>query len=478
MIQEFNYKAGNLQTISELPRLVLCLQFMDNVIDKSLQVQITNRQILKIALPISVAMIIPNVNFLTNNIFLGGLGVKELGNAGTTGVYYLILMVCGNGLSTAMQSLISRYGGEGNIQEISKIFSQGIRIALIFALAGMLLTWFVAPLCLKPFVKPDNFEQVISFLKIRACGLPFLYLFQIGNAFLIASLNSRYLMIGTIGEAVMNIFLDYALIYGAFSFPELGFNGAAVASVIAEFTGMSIVYIVIFKKQLKKKFNLFSDFSYHKKVAGSILNISAPLVLQFAISLITWLVFFILLEDYGETAKAISNAMRNVFGIFGIFIWAFATTTNIMVSNLIGQGLHNKVITAINKIIKLSFSSALIMVSLLNIFPQYFLRIFGQNTYFINEAIPVIRVVSVGLLAMSISAVWLNSVTGTGKTKMNLLIEVIAIIFYGIYIYLVMIKWKLSLAMAWTNEIVYWGVIFSIAFWFIKSGKWKITSEP
>ena len=132
---------------------------MNNVVDTSLQVKITNRQILQIALPITAAMIIPNINFLTNNIFLGGLGVKELGNAGITGVYYLIMMVCGNGLSAAMQSLISRRGGEGNIGDISKIFAQGIRIALMFALAGMLLTWFIAPMCLRPFVRPENFEN-------------------------------------------------------------------------------------------------------------------------------------------------------------------------------------------------------------------------------------------------------------------------------------------------------------------------------
>lgn len=180
---------------------------MDVVIDKSLQVKITYSQILKIALPITAALIIPNINFITNNVFLGGLGERELGNAGTTGVFYLILMVCGNGLSTALQSLISRRGGEGNTGDIHNIFSQGIRIALLFAATGILITWFVAPLCLKPYVKPGNFEQVMTFLKIRVWGLPFLYLFQAGNAFLISTLNSRYMMIGTIGEALINIFL-------------------------------------------------------------------------------------------------------------------------------------------------------------------------------------------------------------------------------------------------------------------------------
>jgi len=49
---------------------------MSIAIDKSLQVKITNRQILKIGLPISVALIIPNINFIANNIFLGGLGER------------------------------------------------------------------------------------------------------------------------------------------------------------------------------------------------------------------------------------------------------------------------------------------------------------------------------------------------------------------------------------------------------------------
>jgi Na+-driven multidrug efflux pump len=204
---------------------------------------------------------------------------------------------------------------------------------------------------------------------------------------------------------------------------------------------------------------------------------AAPLVAQFAISLITWLVFFILLENYGDRAKAISNAMRNVFGFVGIFIWAFASTTNAMVSNLIGQGLQNKVIMAINKIMLLSVTATFIMVGALNLFPAHFLQLFGQTDAFVADAIPVIRIISIGMLGMSIATVWLNAVTGTGKTKMNLLIELAAVICYLIYVYLVMIKFRLSLTMAWTNEFVYWVVIFGIAFWYIKSGKWKL-SEP
>src|SRR6185312_5557340 len=406
---------------------------MASAINTNLQVSVTNRQILQIALPISASLIIPNVNFITNNIFLGGLGITALGNAGITGVYYLVLMVGGNGLGNALQAIISRKGGEGKPEDIHKVFAQGIRIVLWFALGGMLFTWFVAPVCLKPFIRPEDFHQEMDFLKIRVWGLPFLFMFQAGNAFLVGTLNSRFLLVGTIGQALINIFFDYTLIYGALSFPRLGFNGAAFASVIAEISGMVIVYIVIFRMGLKRKFNLFKSFRYDKIYSKAVLRISAPLVLQFVLSTVTWLVFFILLEQYGERAKAISNAMRTIFALVGVMIWAFASTSNTMVSNLIGQGLENKVVKAINKIAWFSIGTTVCILIILNLYPGHFLGLFGQNELFVKAAIPVLRVVSLGMIIMSIASIWLNAVTGTGKTKMNLVIETAAIIIYLVY---------------------------------------------
>ena len=110
----------------------------------NLQVKITNRQILSIALPISASIVVPQINFITNNIFLGGLGQKSLALAGITGVYYLIFAVVGHGLNNGLQALISRRAGENRIDAIGNLFWQGVRISLVFAAIGILLTWLVA----------------------------------------------------------------------------------------------------------------------------------------------------------------------------------------------------------------------------------------------------------------------------------------------------------------------------------------------
>ena len=113
------------------------------------------------------------------------------------------------------------------------------------------------------------------------------------------------------------------------------------------------------------------------------------------------------------------------------------------------------------------------MCLLVNIFPSLFFGLFGQGDAFVVQGIPVLRVVSIGLMFMSIANIWLNGVTGTAKTKVNLLIEIIAITVYLVYTwYFIKINY-ISLAMSWSNELVYWFAIFIFSFIYMQRGKWK-----
>jgi multidrug resistance protein, MATE family len=457
-----------------MPYLRSLFQLMGAVSSYNLQLAVSNRQILKLALPISFALLVPQINFITNNIFLSGLGVEELGAAGITGVYYLIFAAIGFGLNNALQALIARRAGENRPKEIGKLFSQGIRIAVFIAAIGILLTYFVAPYVYSQVMTdPQREHRVMDFLRIRIWGLPFLYIYQMRNALLVGTNQSKYLIAGTVAETIANIFFDYGLIYGHFGLPALGFNGAAYASIIAEATGMFVVFGVIHYKGISKQFSLFSSMAFDKANTRLILNQASPLIFQHAISLISWEFFYLLIEHHGARDLAISNTMRNIFGFFGVFTWAFAATTNTMVSNIIGQGQQQRVIPLIHKIIKLSTGFSIVVCLLLNLFPSLFLSIYGQDEAFVQAAVPVLRVVSTALVMMSFSIIWLNAVTGTGSSKVNLQIEVVTIIAYCIYIYLTLEVYKLSIVIGWLSEWVYWLFLFTFSYLFIRSGKWK-----
>jgi putative MATE family efflux protein len=439
-----------------------------------LQLQTSYRQIFSMALPISLSLVVPQINFITNNIFLGGLGEKELASAGITGVYYLIFAVIGNGLNNGLQMLISRRAGQNRPEEIGRLFFHGVWVALMIAGIGIFITLWLAPVLLSGSIHdPVIAEQVLGFLYIRIWGLPLLYLYVMRNALLVGTNQTRLLVYGTLAEALTNIFLDYSLIYGHFGFPKLGFNGAAYASIIAEGVGLITIFAVIHVKGLNKQFALFRNIKFDPKIFKLILFQSSPLIAQYAISIMTWEFFYILIEHHGARSLAISNTMRNIFGIFGIFGWAFASTANTMVSNVIGQGRVNEVVPMIKRISFVSFCFSALLCILLNTFPEWFLSFYAQGPAFIEEGIPVVRVVSVALLMFSFGSVWLNAVIGTGNPTINLMIELTTLVIYSIYVYVVLEQLKMSITWGWASEWVYWSCMFLMAYVYIRSGKWK-----
>lgn len=440
------------------------------------KVSITHRDVLRMALPISLAILVPQINFITNNIFLGHLdeNSEALSTAGITGVYYLLFAVVGQGLNNGLQALIARRAGEGRIEEIGRLFSQGMLIAMALAFIGIALTWLIAPTVLSWSLKSQGLrDQAVQFLRIRIWGLPFLYIYQMRNALLVGTNQSKYLVYGTLAETVVNIVLDYGLIFGHLGLPTLGFNGAAYASIAAEASGMLVVFLVIHAKGVSKSLQLYKSGRFDPVNSRLILVQSSPLIFQYSLSILAWTFFYILVEHHGRQALAISNTMRNIFGLFGVFTWAFASTTNAMVSNIIGQKMEHRVLELIGKILQLSVGFAVIVAVLLNIFPELFLSVYGQDAAFTTAAIPVIRVVSSALVMMSFATIWLNAVTGTANTRINLLIEFITIIFYCLYVYLVLQQWNLSIIYGWMSEWVYWGVIFTLSWLYIRSGRWK-----
>lgn len=431
-------------------------------------------QILRMALPISLALIVPQINFITNNIFLGHLSEKDLACAGITGVYYLTFAVIGSGLNNGLQALIARRAGQNLPKEIGRLFYHGVWLALATSALGIIITYLGAPwLMHKVIHDPQIAGQVIDFLLIRIWGLPFLYLYVMRNALLVGTNQTRFLVWGTLAEAMINIGFDYLLIFGHFGFPRLGFNGAAFASILAEAGGLMVLYVIIQNRGMHREFSFFDEIKLDRKILRLIMTISTPLILQYAISIATWEYFYILVEHHGARALAISNTMRNIFGLFGVFCWSFAATSNTMVSNLIGQGKSEEVIPLIRRIATLSFYIALGVFIILNLIPQIFLSIYGQDEPFIREAIPIVRIVSVALLIMSFGTVWLNAVTGTGNSRVNLIIELITIILYIIYVYVTLEHLHLSIAWGWASEWVYWSSMFIMSYLYLLKGNWR-----
>ncbi len=441
---------------------------------EKLSVTATNKDIIKLALPISVALLIPQLSFFTNNIFMGMLGQRELGVSGITGVFYLILSMIGYGLSSGVQIQMARRAGEENKKGIAETFMNGAMLSLMFSLGLMLLTmWFVPLLFGFSLDSNENFELSVTFIYIRVWGLPFLMMAQLFNAFYIAIGRSRLLIYGSVAATVLNIVFDYVLIFGKFGFPAMGFKGAGIASVIAEvFYGLTMIGI-FFSHKLHKEYTIFDHFYFDVAQSLQTLKVSAPLIVQFMFSIGGWLIFFFFIEHLGQQSLAASQMLRSIFGLVGVGTWALATTCNSMVSNIIGQGKPKQVMGLIIKISKLSLIYSAILSVLLLLFSSGFLSLYSNDESLILFTIPSLRVIVLATLIMSLSTVAFNGVVGTGNTVINLTMEITCVCLYLVYCYFVIQVWHSELYLCWGSEFVYWTFLLIGSALYLRSGKWK-----
>jgi len=439
-----------------------------------LSVSTTNKEIIKLALPISVALFIPQANFFTNNIFMGMLGQRELGVNGITGVFYLILSMIGYGFASGVQIQMARRAGEEDRNGLAETFMNGIMLSVVFSLALMLLTlWFVPLLFGFSLNDGENFSLSVNFMYIRVWGLPFLVMAQLFSSFYIATGKSRLLIYGSLVATLLNILFDYLLIFGKLGFPALGFKGAAYASVIAE-VGYGVTMIgMFFYHNLHHDYPIFRYKSFDFELSQKSLKVAYPLIIQFMFSIGGWLIFFFFIEHLGQQSLAASQMLRSIFGLVGVGTWALATTCNTMVSNIIGQGKPRQVIGVILKIGKLSFVYALILCVLLLLFSGEFLSLYSKDASLISFTIPSLRVIVVATLIMSLSTVAFNGVVGTGNTLVNLTMEISCVGAYLVYCYFVINKWHSELYLCWGSEFVYWTLLLIASAFYLRSGRWR-----
>jgi len=438
------------------------------------KVSVTNREIIKLAAPIALAMLIPQVNFITNNAFLGRFGERELGVSGITGIYYLILSMVGYGLSSGMQIQMARRAGENDKEGLAKIFANGIVLAALLALGLIFLSFFFATEVLgKSLHDPENIRLSIRYLYVRCWGLPFLLVTQLFNAFYISIGRSKLIIWGSLTATIANIFFDYGLIFGHFGFPMMGLMGAGIASIISEFIYcLTMVGIYFFRKlHISYRLHLIHDFSI--QLCRQTLTVAAPLVVQFLFSIGGWQIFFIFIEHEGQRELAASQILRSLFGIIGLGTWSLASACSAMVSNIIGQGSQHEVMSLIMKIVKLSVIYTVVIGGLLFVFSEPFLSMYTNDSELVRFAVPSMRVIIVATLIMAVATVMFNGVLGTGNTAVNLFMEVTSVCIYLIYCYIIIERMRSPLYICWMSEGVYWTSLITFSFFYLRSGRWR-----
>ncbi|MDD2416219.1 MAG: MATE family efflux transporter, partial [Parabacteroides sp.] len=211
------------------------------------------------------------------------------------------------------------------------------------------------------------------------------------------------------------------------------------------------------------------DFSLLKRVLG----ISVFTMMQYFLSMGSWFMFFVVVERIGTRDLAIANIVRSVYIVMVIPVSSLSTTANTFVSNAIGAGNSGDVMKIINKIARLSFYIMAVFVFFVVLFPKTILSVYTNDPQLIADAVSSIYVISAAMLISSVGSIYFSGVTGTGNTRSALLMEVITLVFYGFYIYVIGIQLNLPVEVCFTTELVYYIGLFAFSVIYLKKGSWQ-----
>lgn len=433
------------------------------------------KQILSISVPIMLGSAAQNIIVLSDNVFLYHYNSVDFAAAGLVGVFYLIIASIGYGFSRGGQIIIARkygeynYKGSGNALQALILFELALSILLFLFLRFGIESFF------KLFIVDAHIlEKCVDYIKYRSFGIFFSYLGISLISFYTGIANTKFIMYDTIVLIIVNVALNYILVFGKLGFEPMGIAGSALASTIAEIVAFIIFILYMIWDKTNRKYDLLALKTLEKKDVNNMFRISIPIVFQSILSIGSWFLFFSFIENVGQEELEISNILRTVYLILSIPSWGFSAGINTLVSGFIGNKKRQAVIPIILKTAKLNLVITMAIAIPVAIFPEFFLYpIFGrEDMSLILMTKPYFLVLLIVLFIFGVGGIFFNGLIGTGHTQTALRIQTIFTVFYIVYSYIFIKIHYIDLNWAWAAEIFYWIGITAMSYLYLRTNKW------
>lgn len=434
------------------------------------------RQILSISVPIMLASATQNVIVLSDNIFLNSVSRLDFAAVGIVGVFYLLIASIGYGFSRGGQIIIARRSGQRAYREVGTSFQSLFFFELTLAIGLFIFLQVCSEAFFSLFIDDGEIlSRCLAYIYPRSYGVFFSYLGVALISLYTGIARTRFIIYTTLVLTIVNVILNYALIFGKWGMPEMGIAGAGLASTLAEAVAFVMFILYMLFDHSLKKYRLLDFSGLSGYVMQKVFNLSYPIVLQSAVGLGSWFIFFAFVENLGAEELSISNLIRNIYLILSVPCWGFAAGINTIASGFIGQRKSQAVLPMIKKTAMLSTVTTAIIALPVVIAPSLVLTpLFGAgDSTLIPDTVPYMPVLFVILVTFAAGSIYMNGLIGIGKTVYALAIQSLMTVFYVIYTYLVLNVFDLGIGWGWAAEIYYWLAMGLLVNWYIQRGKWK-----
>lgn len=364
---------------------------------------------------------------LIDDIMVGRLGPVELAATSLGNSLIFIALSIGIGFSFAITPLIAESDGEGNKEKGRSVFQHGMILMTILGIAVYVMLLFLKPILYHLDQPEEVVVLAIPYFEIVAISMIPLMIFQGLKQFADGLSQTKYAMWATILTNVVNVGLNFALIYGLWIFPRLEIVGAALGTLISRIVMVIFLYVVLLKKE---KFAIYMRrlklVEIKKQIFKKIINLGFPTALQmlFEVGLFTASVLLAgTLGAFPQAANQIALKLASTTFMIAVGIGVAAT---IRVGNQ--KGLGNYI-----ELRRIAFSNFLLVLMVMSVFSIGFILfkdilpwMFTDNLEVIEIATSLLIIAGLFQLSDGLQAVILGGLRGLQDVKTPSILSFVA----------------------------------------------------
>ena len=381
---------------------------------------------IKLAFPIMLGQLGHVVVGLADNIMIGQLGAVPLAavSLGNTLVFFGLFI--GIGFSFAITPLVAEAEGEQNFNRGRKVFQNGIIMCTLCGFLLFALIYFIKPILFILDQPVEVVELAFPYLNIVAFSLVPLMIFQAFKQFADGLSLTKYAMYATIIANILNIILNYFLIYGIWIFPKLEVEGAAISTLISRFVMLALIILILKTRSKIKPYFTKLIQEIDKAIFKKLLSLGFPTALQMLFEGGIFTASVILAGTLGANVQAANQIALNLISMTFMVAVGLGVTATIRVANQKGKqqfiNMNHIAHSIFFQILLIEIVFAIAFILFKNVLPTFYI----QDVEVIRLASNLLIIGALFQISDGLQAVILGALRGLQDVKVPTFICFIA----------------------------------------------------
>lgn len=422
---------------------------------------------IKLSVPVILGMLGHTFVQFADNIMVGQLGTAELAAVSLGNSFVFIAMSFGIGFSTAITPLVAEADGAGRAKDAKSALKHGLVLCTILGLSLFGIIILAKPLMFMMKQPIEVVELAMPYLDLVALSLVPLIIFQAFKQFSEGLSQTKYPMYATILANVVNIVLNYLLIFGNFGFPEMGIVGAAIGTLVSRI--LMVIYLWLLLKGKDKFQPYVTGFNFRlieKRVMDKIIALGFPSALQMFFEVAIFTAAIWLSGVLGKNPQAANQIALNLSSMTFMFGMGLGVAAMIRVGNQKGLKSFTELRRIAQSIFLLTFLVEIVFAILFLLgrywLPTIYLDLddainFTDNTEVIALAAQLLFVAAFFQISDGVQVVVLGALRGLQDVKIPTLITFIAYWLIGFPV-----SYYLGLYTEWGSMGIWMGLLIGL----------------